>query len=161
MIIKVYFLKFGVEFMIYVPENYVIEIAFITMYHTPLRISNFPDVGAIWCYSRNVKVYICNDLSNRYLNGPYGSEWGEYGVSTSEISGALGINGFTATPPNSYPPTGATVQKITSSNLKSSLNAGTINYLRLESDTTCTTALERYQKTGQITATLTIIGYQK
>lgn len=153
--------KYYADFIAYIPENFTIKNAFITMFHSPRRIAGIPSAGDKWCYARKVKLYVGDNLDYRYIDGLYGSGYGEFGYTLSEVLGSFGIDGFTATPPSTYPAIGSVVEKVTSTELKNILKAGTTNFLRIQSGDTCTNESEEYQKTGQITATLTVIGYIK
>lgn len=155
------YFKYYTDFIVYIPDNFIVKNAFITMYHSPRYIKSIPAVGDKWCYSRKVKLYVGDNLNYRYIDGTYGSDYSETGYVKDEVLGAFGVDGFTATPPSTYPAIGNTVEKITSTDLTYTLNSGMINFLRIQSDDTCTSESDEYQKTGQITATLTVIGYMK
>lgn len=150
--------KVGLEILAYLPENFEIVDAFITMYHTPRYITSIPSLGDSWCYSRKVKLYISQTITDRCVSGPASSEYIEIGLTYAEIVGAFGLNGFTATAPSTIPPTipKNCTQRVDSTNLKYDLKTGIVNVLDILSDDTCASEIEEYTKTGQISAVLVV-----
>lgn len=154
------YVRSALEIQAYIPENFTIVSAFITAYHT----SGYVDLsglggGTEWVYSRKVKLYKLDDITDRYFVATAGSEYFEDGITDTELPNVMGADGFTPTQPTGVPPQSAT-EKFVSQDLKEHLTTG-INVLKLKSsDTLPANDLTMYRKTGQMIATLTVIGYQ-
>lgn len=169
-----YFLGFGfdfdlgetfasmLEFNVYIPSNFIIEEATITIVHTPVYWDNGGDY-ALWGYARKLKAYKVNDANNFLVGAAYFSE---YMVDTSiltEIYGALGDSGYTA------PVASATDYRTSttiSSNIKDSLIAGNNIIMVKSSDTLptytgdlATDATSCGAKTGYAYGVLNVMGH--
>lgn len=152
-----------IQIQAFIPENFTILSAFITMYHTSgyIDTTSIGGSGPEWCYARKVQAYITN-YDNRYVYGDAFSEYFEAGTTDTLITNSFGPNGFTATPPTGgIPPSTSATEKVVSNDLKSYLTPG-LNLIKVaSSDTLPTTELVAMRKSGQVMATLTVVGYQK
>lgn len=119
------------EFNVYIPSNFVIEDATITIVHTPVYWDNGGDY-AFWGYSRKLKAYKVNDSNNFLVGAAFFSEYMVDSSSITEIYGALGDSGFTP-----QVPTAADYRTTTkiSNNIKDSLVAGNNIIIVQSSDT--------------------------
>ncbi|MDY0199119.1 MAG: hypothetical protein RBR68_15045 [Tenuifilaceae bacterium] len=146
----------------FIPDNFTIISAFITMHHTSSYIDTtaIGGSGAEWCYARKVQAYTTN-ITDRYVYGDAFSEYFEDGTTNTLITNSFGENGFTATPPTGgIPPSTPATEKVVSIDIKSSLQPG-LNLIKVaSSDTLPTSELVAMRKSGQAAATLTVIGYQ-
>lgn len=169
-----HFIKTGLDLSILIPNNIEIVSAIIELQHSPQYLSNLPNDSGFstpftsqWCYVRNLKAYIYNS-SNFYRYGIFASEWiTNPNLALTEILGALGSTGFTATPPSVVPGSNPqnVVQTVASSDIKSSLVVGKYNDIRIETGDAVpnytTDWKSGYLKTALCRATLTIIGFKK
>lgn len=84
---------------IFIPQNFNIESAKVTLYHSPIKWAYNDTV--IWGNCRNLKLYIKNESSNFYKNIQLSSEnFPENDLFDTEITNAFGSNGFTASQPS-------------------------------------------------------------
>lgn len=94
------YLEMGGEYLyinipIFIPNNFNIESAKVTLYHSPIRWSYGNMI--VWGHCRNLKLYIREEDSNYYEPVQLNSEMlPENDLFTKEITNAFGINGFTA-----------------------------------------------------------------
>ena len=160
--------KEGLYLNVFIPSNFTIESAIITLYHRPFKLYYTEYTGEeknVWCYTRKINLYKYDTL-NVYDYGEYESErFIDDSSVTSKIANAFGENGFTPKTPSDsdYETT-----NVISSDIKDSLSAG-MNILKLQSDETVTlsgneTDQEKGAKassyTGLVFASLNIIGYK-
>lgn len=145
-----------------IPENFVIEKAYVKLIHTPVywywHNSDNNQDGYSWGNLREVKLYKCTNLSNRLMSADYnGQIYIDSDISTySEISGAFGSSGFTSDTPSA---SSHNTQTATSSNVNNSLVAG-LNRLKLEtSEAIPTIYSEACQKSAYLAVQLIIEGY--
>lgn len=158
------FYRYGVEIPVFIPSDFEIVSAIITMYHTPMYLdtTSIGGSGAEWCYARKVKVYKATNTLNRYVYGDaFSGGYEEGGATNVEITGVFGTNGFTATAPTTFPPATPPTQKIVSLDIGSLLEEE-LNIIRILSDETMPiNELQASQRTGVASATITVIGYKK
>lgn len=84
---------------IFIPDNFSIESAKVTLYHSPIRWAYHNTI--VWGYCRNLKLYIREENSSYYKPVQLNSEnLPENDLITNEISSAFGQNGFTASQPS-------------------------------------------------------------
>ena len=160
--------KEGLYLNVFIPSNFTIESAIITLYHRPFKLYYTEYTGEeknVWCYTRKINLYKYDTL-NVYDYGESESErFIDDSSVTSKIANAFGENGFTPKTPSDsdYETTNAI-----SSDIKDSLSTG-MNILKLQSDETVTlsgseTDQEKVAKassyTGLVFASLNIIGYK-
>ena len=151
-----------IQIQSFIPANFTILNAYITLIHTSgyFDTTSVGGTGAEWCYARKIQAYK-SDYSNRYI---YGDAYGEYfedGMSDTLITNSFGVDGFTATPPTgTIPPSTTATEQVISGDIKDSLTTG-LNLIKIaSSDTLPTSELTAIRKSGQVMATLTVIGYQ-
>mgnify|MGYP004615666943 CR=1 FL=1 len=88
-----------VNIPIFIPSNFDIESAKITLYHSPVRWTY--NTKVVWGYCRNLKLYIKEEDSSYYEPAQLNSEkFPENDLLTREITNAFGTNGFTALQPS-------------------------------------------------------------
>lgn len=110
-----------VELPIYIPSNFTIVEAKLTIEHIPVQ---WQGTGIrIWGNARNIKLYKDSENSNYYKEYPIFAteDTSADDIYTNEIVGAFGVNGFTSKIPNDY---SHEKETITSENIASSLNKG-------------------------------------
>lgn len=157
----------------YIPSNFTIVSAIITIWHAPQYLGNIPyDFGynepfvTSWCGAKNLQLYKTSNFSNYARAGIYGSEWGYPTITNAIITDALGSGGFTPTLPTVPPSSSPTncVSMKTSADIKSSLATGTYNHLIIQTTDSLNYSTQwqkAIQETGLAIATLTVIGYSK
>ena len=144
--------------VIQIPNNFAVKHAYATINHS--RVQNSVQSGTVIGYCRKLKLYKAS--SNASL-----SIWSDgYGVSGwvamgsyygTEIQGAFGSDGYTATNTNSD-----TCEIVQSSDIASSLTKGTNILFLSTSETTSSTVQDvsdAASKTGAIQLTIDVIGY--
>lgn len=145
-----------IKFSIYIPNNFVVTSAIVKFYHAPYYVS------PSWGYARNIKLYKSNNINTFYRAGLPASEYADTDITTwTEISSAFGASGFTGTPPSSFPPTGNTVETVTSIDISSSLTVDKYTYFKIDSSDGDASSSDGYTKQGLGMATLTVTGYKK
>ncbi len=114
---------------IYIPENFNIESAKITLYHSPVKWSYINK--SVWGYCRNLKLYIKEEDDNYYENVQLNSEvFPENNLFTDEIINAFGVDGFTA---SNADDNNHIVQSKVSIDIKSFLKTNTSLILQIKS----------------------------
>lgn len=153
---------------IVIPDGFEVTKAKVIGYHTPIYWgyldANYVSYSA-WGYARALKLYKATNMYSRKVSANLFSEFNTKEVTSySEISGALGSNGWTATAPND---TTHNTEKFESSDIKSIFQSGgkTVSGLyqiKLESTNTPTASWGTkgvVQRNGHITLMLVIEGY--
>jgi hypothetical protein len=136
-----------------IPSNFTITEAYVTLYHVPVKYSN-----SYWGYSRAVKLFkVINynrvDKGFGPLNIP---NFGEMS-NVSEITNAFGSSGFTAQVATDQNHVG---EHKVSANISSSFSAGEHGVVLLKTTESRPSSIPAaYERTGQVFATLNIIGY--
>lgn len=159
------YIKTAIVFDVYVPDNFTIKEAKITINHFPLEVKNFSGVVVGWGYARKIKAYKTIDVTNIYRSYAPMSEYTDVETeSYSEISGVLGVNGYTPSSPSAE---NHILENYISEDLKESISSGS-NRLRIESsDTPILTGTDENKldtlavMSGMVFATLNVIGYYK
>ena len=141
--------------IVQIPENFTVVRAYVTINHSIIKNASL-QIG----YARKIKLYKANSLASPgiYTDGHGVSGWIDMAqISGTEIKGAFGANGFTAS--NTY---SSSNEIKVSSDIGSSLNAGA-NILFIQTDeTTSSTSsdmTDANSKTGAIQLTVDILGY--
>lgn len=155
--------KKDLQLDVYIPDNFTITEAKVTLYHTPCDWWYYGDNGYIeqWGYSRNIKLYKTSGTQNfKFVLGYYSEyELQDANLSLTEIASAFGTNGYTATNTS-----GSTIQTATSIDIKSHLAAGNNKLVLRTSQTTTatqTSPADGLAKTGMVRAIINILGYKK
>lgn len=129
--------KKGTSITFNIPEGLQIISAKVILFHTPALAggtiySESADIVqsfSVWGYCRNLKLYKSNNIYSRKFEYDYGSELRESDdTKYTEISGAFGTSGWTATTPNN---TTHNTEKVTSIDIKGSLSTG-LNELKVQ-----------------------------
>lgn len=155
-----------IKIPIFIPNNFNIESAKVTLYHSPIRWAYNSTI--IWGYCRNLKLYIREEGSNYYQNNVLRSEqFPENDLFTNEISNAFGENGFTGKIPSDS--SHSTESKV-SIDIKSHLKTNTNIVLQIRSGNAIPTLNpdigDIYQRnylnqTANVKAIVNIIGKMK
>lgn len=147
------YLQDALQFDFYLPSNFTITSATITINHIPIDyyyVGTYTRTG----YSRNLKLYKSTGFSTGKLK--YDSGYYIFDTNTltyAEVTNAFGSTGFTGS--------STVYSNATSSDIKTSLAAG-FNSLKIMSTmTTPTTFAELEERSGGCNATLNIYGYLK
>lgn len=155
--------KKDLQLDVYIPDNFTITEAKVTLYHTPCDWWHYGDNGYIeqWGYSRNIKLYKTSGTQNfKFVLGYYSEyELQDANLSLTEIASAFGTNGYTATNTS-----GSTIQTATSIDIKSHLATGNNKLVLRTSQTTTatqTSPADGLAKTGMVRAIINILGYKK
>lgn len=83
-----------------IPKGFEITSAKVVGYHTPVKWSGL-DISATWGYVRKLKLYKAKNLNNSLVTEDVDSGFSMPSNYTyEEITGALGIDGWTATAPS-------------------------------------------------------------
>ena len=154
--------KKGIKLIFNVPVGLNITSATLILYHAP-TLWGWKDSNGIsssgWGYCRNLKIYKANNINNKKYTAQYMSEYNESDdTEYSEITNALGVNGWTPTAPNDT--THNTEQKV-SEDIKSSIVSG-LNELLIETETEISGYIEISEicsKSAFLYAMLKIDGY--
>jgi hypothetical protein len=161
--------KTRIVFDAYIPTNFTVLEAKITINHFPMQVFNSSGGVAGWGYSRAIKAYKINS-SNIYRDyTPYSSYKDTETEYYSEISGAFGASGYTPSVPNASV---HNLETTISSDISSQLSPG-LNRLKVESseatptstwidgEANDTTVLNCALRSGMVSATLNVVGYMK
>lgn len=151
----------GLKLTFNIPTGLNITSARLILYHAPTlwgwNVDGINSSG--WGYCRNLKIYKANNINDRKYMAQYMSEYYESNdTQYSEITNALGVNGWTPSVPNDT--THNTEQKI-SEDIKSSISVG-LNELFIETETEISGYIEISEicsKTAFLYAMLKIDGY--
>ena len=151
-----------------IPENFVVQNAYVTIFHTPVNWEKNTSVKT-WGYCRNLGVYNVYNSGNFKINAAFFSEAQAIGeFNSTAITNAFGnANYWTAKKPrdSSY-----LSESVTTKDIASSLNASGHGTLLVQSNDTppySSTIDGLYDengaggKTGSAYAILNIIGYTK
>ena len=149
---------------VYIPNNFKIKEAKVTLFHMPQRMNMNTDSGVLteWCYSRNIKLYKV-DLTNILWDGWIDSEfYMDESSKMAEITEAFGSTGYTPPIPSD---SDYSTKTIISGDIKNHLKSG-MNNLVLKCDyeinDSSTDVLESfiaYKYSGRVLAFLDIVGY--
>ena len=143
----------------YIPQNFTIDSAKVTIIHTPVKWTDVGSSGSsVLGACKNVGLFYSNGL-NRQLQGAAVGYFNRYDSTYfSEISDAFGENRFTADTPTE---TSRNSQIVESIDVKSSLSVGQ-NILSIETaNATPSNMQTAYEENGDIIAIMNIIGYIK
>lgn len=78
-----------------IPEGFNITKAIIQLFHSPVYWGT--DDSMVWGYCRNLKLYKATNLYSRKITGEYYGGYSENNNTVySEVTGAFGENGYTA-----------------------------------------------------------------
>ena len=153
----------------YIPENFTISEAKVTLMHRPVYWNYATiDEGTeyFWGYSRNIRLYATPSIDTIISATAMGGGIDEtyYEGNFIEIAGAFGENGFTAKTPSD---TSYEQETIISINIKDYLVTGR-NILVIQTENEPPVAgdiinpnLQGYEQTGEGSAVLNVIGYMK
>lgn len=155
--------KIDIECLI--PQNFTVVGASITLFHKPAIYIDTNNVSR-WGYSRNIRLYKNESLDNSYRTVYFGSEYYEDdGANYTEITNALGTNGFTASIP-SYE--NHKVEEVTTIDISSKIKTGRNQFVLqtadkipdyIAGDTPVNNWIAITQKTGLAYAILNVYGY--
>lgn len=155
-----------VNIPIFIPQNFDIESAKVTLCHSPVRWAYSSTV--VWGYCRNLKLYIREEGSNYFQDVQLSSEMApENDLIATEITNAFGTNGFTASQPND---SSHVTQSKVSIDIKSYLktNKNIVLQIRsgntipaLNSDIGNTYQRNYLNQTGNVKAIVDIVGKMK
>lgn len=129
--------KKGPSIVFNIPDGLNITSAKVILYHAPALASGTKYTESTgttsnfttWGYCRNLKLYKVNNITSRQYEYELASELRESNnTQYTEISGAFGTNGWTATIPNN---TTHNTEKATSIDIKSSISTG-LNELKIQ-----------------------------
>ncbi len=143
----------------YIPQNFTIDSAKITIIHTQVKWTDVGSSGSsVLGACKNVGLFYSNGL-NRHLQGAAIGYFNRYDSTYfSEINNAFGENRFTADTPTE---TSRNSQIVESVDVKSSLSAGQ-NILSIETaNATPSNMQTAYEENGDVIAIMNIIGYIK
>ena len=160
-----------VNIPIFIPENFNIESAKVTLHHSPVKWAY--DSTVVWGYCRNLKLYIKEENGSYYKSVQLNSEMiPENDLITNEITNAFGSNGFTASQPSN---SSHVMQSKVSIDIKSYLKTNKNIVLQIRSGNTIpvlnpdipgTGIMGIYQRnylsqTGKVKAVVDIVGKMK
>lgn len=158
--------KLTYEIPVFLPENFTIIDARVTLMHSPIKWSGYNKNG--WGYCRNLKLYKQEKSKNWYQEIILESEdISQSDFYTDEVPNAFGINGFTATTPSNA---NHIVEKIISNNIKNYLEIDKSIILQIHSsnpdpdfdiDVSDLYSSDCLNNTGNCIATLSVIGFYK
>lgn len=129
--------KKGPSIVFNIPDGLNITSAKVILYHAPALASGTKYIESTdttqkfttWGYCRNLKLYKVNNITSRQYEYELASELRKSNnTQYTEISGAFGTNGWTATVPNN---TMHNTEKATSIDIKSSISTG-LNELKIQ-----------------------------
>lgn len=145
-----------------IPENFKITEAKIHLMHAPVLFSTSSGSTSFWGYTRKIQAYKVNNLNFKrtaFLLSTYTDDI-EYDMSDTQ---AFGAEGYT---PNAPTNSEYDTENIVSIDIKEFLSTG-YNMIVIESNEDPPALQgdnierESYSKTGQVKATLNIVGYMK
>lgn len=152
------------NFNIYIPSNFVIDEAKITLIHTPVKWDNGGDYS-FWGWCRNLKAYKITNYDDLLIFAAYASTYDITGQPTfEEIPNAFGASGYTPSVPSDLThPTETAI----STDISSYLTPGVNNMLAIKSGDVVptynadlvTNATAIGTKTGFARAIITVIGH--
>ena len=87
--------KTYMDFFVYIPSNFKIEKAFVTLTHMPTKMSYMGN--AFWCWGRQLKLAGAKADSTAYYNIKFMSDLANLSVTTSEIKDANNKNALSQT----------------------------------------------------------------
>lgn len=157
-------IKTKMIFDAYIPDNFEIKNAYITLTHYPLKIYNSSNVAVGWGYSRNIKVYKAVNVTDIYRKYLANSEFKDEETETYIDMNVFDINQYTPSVPSD---SNHILESAKSWNIQ--LSKG-FNRLKIESADTIPTFttpfdeanyLNLASKSGMISATLNVIGDAK
>lgn len=145
---------------VFIPSNFQVTSAYATIYHSNMNWFN-QNNNEINGYCRKIKLYKASTKQAPKVIGGYGSSiyTDTTNLKGSEISGAFGTNGYTATNTS-----GNTIESKTSSNIASSITTGTnVLFVRTAESTSASSSNwdDALKKTGRITLVVDVYGYMK
>lgn len=151
----------------FIPENFEITEAILTLMHNPIYW-NYVEGGTTkytWGYARNIRLYKVTSYNSIMEATAFGggSSATEF-TNKTEVSNAFGGNGFTASVPSSSSHSMETIESI---NLKNWLNKGRTVFELSTADnapsagTLANPSISGYQRTGTGEAVLNVIGFMK
>ena len=154
--------KLGVKVQFNIPKGLNITAAKLILFHAPTKWT-YTDFNGndnlIWGYCRNLKVYKATNINNRIIEAYYGSEYLETNDTTySEISGALGTNGYTPSVPSNTSHNTETTESI---DIKDHITSG-LNEILVQTGNAATNTwdgAEISKRTAFVYAMLKIDGY--
>ena len=134
------------------PNKFTPISAKIKLFHAPLLWDNVEN-NTITGYSRNLKLYKGNDITNLKIKLSPGGYIYSSGITLSEISNALGLNGFTGS--------AGQVTSIESIDLTNQINSNGANYFVIKDSENVlyTDNLNIFGRTGGVFGYIEILGY--
>jgi len=158
-------IKTKIIFDVYIPDDFKIKEAKITLSHFPLKLYNMLNQHVGWGHSRALKIYQAFGLKNIYREYVANSQFSDIETeSYTEIAGVFGDAGYTPSIPTN---SNYILESFISGDLKFELKAG-LNRFKIQSSETPPTYTEGQDevnllnlasKSGMVSATLTVIGY--
>ncbi len=151
----------------YIPENFVVTSAKITLEHTPINWSYAVENNQnayTWGYCRNIRLYKSDTTGQKIQMAFYSEIYSEFYGNETEIVNAFGKNGFTAKIPSD---SNFKTEEVESIDIKNFLSQGR-NVFTIRTANTPPTAYtngklnpEGMRQTGSVEAILNIVGYMK
>lgn len=145
-----------------IPENFEITEAKIHLVHTPIYFKSDLNNTGFWGYARKMQAYKVTDLDFKRTAVLLSTYVDDVNYEMSDTQ-AFGANGYTPSEPSN---SSYTTESVTSIDIKEFLSNG-YNMLIIESNEEIPALAgdmieeESYSKTGQVKATLNVIGYMK
>ncbi len=161
-----------IDIPLFVPENFIITHAYITIEHSPVvysYFSNYPEEisRSIWGYSRNIRAYKQDEGQDFFEEVELRSELlPKNNLATTEIVNAFGQDGFNPTVANND---NHITEKVTSIDIKDYLTSGKAETIQIRSGNEMpefSPDLDMYQtnyleQTGNVKAVINVFGYMK
>ena len=153
------FYKTGIALNFIIPDNFTVTNAYVTLAHSRVNFFQMGG-GEVIGYCRNVRLYKTNGNQSAkiYSTAHATSGYTQTGqLSGSEIPGALGSNGYTASNSNSD-----TTEIVRSIDIKNYISNGNNTLFINTTDSTSSTQMDTSDansKTGAIQMTIDVIGY--
>lgn len=153
------FYKTGIALNFIIPDNFTVTNAYVTLAHSRVNFFQMGG-GEVIGYCRNVRLYKTNGNQSAkiYSTAHATSGYTQTGqLSGSEIPGAFGSNGYTASNSNSD-----TTEIVRSIDIKNYISTGNNTLFINTTDSTSSTQMntaDANSKTGAIQMTIDVIGY--
>lgn len=153
------FYKTGIALNFIIPDNFTVTNAYVTLAHSRVNFFQMGG-GEVIGYCRNVRLYKTNGNQSAkiYSTAHATSGYTQTGqLSGSEIPGAFGSNGYTASNSNSD-----TTEIVRSIDIKNYISNGNNTLFINTTDSTSSTQMDTSDansKTGAIQMTIDVIGY--
>lgn len=113
--------KLKQKILFYIPEGLNITSAKLILTHAPVRWQ-YTDGSSIWGYCRKLKAYKATNINSKIFDAFFASEYSDVDNTIyTEISGALGTNGWTPSVPSNSSHNTETKESI---DIKNSISSG-------------------------------------